>query len=141
MRQAAMSSDASALRSVVAALLFLLGSTTSATVCVSHKLSPLSHVCGFVVDRSTTPISNAKVTILKDGTEVIAVQTGADGQFNFQRLDAGNYDLLVEANGFGTGRYKVIAAKPDTACKKMLRVQLAVGIECPDIQIIKPKLK
>jgi hypothetical protein len=75
--------------------------------------------------------------ILKHGTELAAVHAGQNGKFVFGRVDAGDYEIEVDATGFGTVRYAIVVAKPGASCKKMLRIQLPLGIECADVQIVK----
>jgi hypothetical protein len=40
-------------------------------------------VCGTIVDQVGEVVPGATVTILKDGTEIAAVETGVDGKFSF----------------------------------------------------------
>lgn len=124
-------------RLIVAAILLLLASTSSANICVIGKIKPLRHVCGIVVDQSAAPIPGAAVEILKDGAEIAVAQTGESGKFSFQPLAAGNYEIVVEASGFRNLRYKIVAAKPQTGCNKILRIQLALGGECDDMKLVK----
>jgi hypothetical protein len=131
---------ASALKPVVAGVLLLITSTLSANVCVSQKLSPLSHICGVIVDPSGIPIPNAKVKILKGGIEATSVATGEIGEFDFPHLDAATYEIQVEMPGFSTARYNIVVKKPSGACKKMLSIELRVGAMdlCPaEIRLVK----
>jgi hypothetical protein len=80
------------------------------------------------------------VKILKAGGVVVTVQTGEDGKFDFPSLDPGKYEIKIEATGFVTAWSPIVVKQPDTTCKKMLRVQLALPsvFGCPpNIQIFK----
>ena len=120
----------------VLTILLLLAQTSNGTVCVSYKLPSLRNVQGVVVDREGAPIPNAKVKILKDGKEILATATGSNGKFAFQRIDPGKYEINVEAENFGAFSFSIIVAKPNSLWKKTLRVQLVLGLECPDIQLV-----
>jgi Carboxypeptidase regulatory-like domain len=124
-------------RLVVASALLLSPGSSSGTICVDKALAPLRKVCGVVVTPGGDPIPNAKLKILKHGTELAAVHTEQNGRFVFDKVDAGDYEIQIEANGFGTVRYAIVVAKPGALCKKMLRIQLPLGIECVHVQIVK----
>jgi hypothetical protein len=121
-------------------LLFFPSEISYATECVAlPPLKPIHHVCGFVVDPSGEPIPNAKVTILKDGNEVAAMQTNADGRFAFEQLKAGSYSIRVDANGFLSALSSIVLVTPGVACKKELGVLLGVGMGCSIISFSKLK--
>jgi Carboxypeptidase regulatory-like domain len=121
-------------------LLFFPSDISYATECVAlPPLKPIHHVCGFVVDPSSEPIPNAKVTILKDDNEVAAMQTNADGRFAFEQLKAGSYGIRVDANGFLSALSSIVLVTPGAACKKELGVLLDVGMGCSIISFSKLK--
>jgi hypothetical protein len=102
-------------------------------------LKPIQCVRGIVVDLSGR-ISNARVTILRSGTEIVSMQTDADGKFLFERLGAGDYELQVEANGFNTARSSIVIVAPSSKCKSALQVVLRFGTECDTgIALVKAK--
>ena len=111
--------------------------TLTATICVDHKLKPLKHVCGIVVDFQGTPIPNAKVAVLRSGTEIASSITRVNGEFSFGKLEADEYEIKVEATGFGELRSAFVIAKPAASCKQMLRIQVSVGTECSHVRLIK----
>jgi hypothetical protein len=97
-------------------------------------------VCGIVVDLINEPVPNAKVQILKGTTEVLSVKTGGDGKFSFGHLDAGDYQVRVEAAGFRTvPPFRIIVVKPKATGKRMLQIRLTLGDGCSYIRSIKSK--
>jgi hypothetical protein len=135
-KKLSMAATVAFVRLVVASVLFLSPGSSSGTICVYKRLAPLRQVCGVVVTPGADPIPNAKLKILTHGTELASVHTGQNGKFVFDRVDAGVYEIQVDASGFGTARYAIVVAKPGASCKKMLRIQLPLGIECADVQIV-----
>jgi hypothetical protein len=126
---------------IVGLLLLLPAETTKATTCIAlPPLKPIHHICGFVNNQLGEPIPNAKVTLLQNGSEIVTMQSSADGRFSFEHLKAGNYDIQVQASGYLTVFSSVILAKPDiTKCKRELDVLLSVGMGCSGISLVKPK--
>jgi hypothetical protein len=88
----------------VGVLLLSVRAAGTTETCLELHLKPLHCVCGTVVDLSGAPIGGATVTVLKQGTEPIAQQTGDDGKFSYDKLSAGNYELQIQAQGFKTFR-------------------------------------
>ncbi len=107
-------------------LLAALASMSYATTCIilPHKPIRLRHVCGLVLNEIEEKIPNAKVMVLKGGKELATVQTGADGKFSFERLEAGNYEVRVEAAGYITAQDSVVIVRPATKCNRGLLVSL-----------------
>ncbi len=58
-------------------------------------------VSGYVNDPSSSPVSNAKVTLTNSGTHVaVTTQTNSTGFYTFQFVIPGTYQVVVEATGF-----------------------------------------
>jgi Carboxypeptidase regulatory-like domain len=108
----------------------------TATTCVGPRLK-LSHICGFVIDVRGVTIGNAKVKVLKDGNEVSVFETKEDGEFTFPKFAAGSYEIEVVRAGFRTVRYAIVVKRPSATCKRKLRIQPAVTVECSQIWIVK----
>jgi len=68
-----------------------LGDVSQAAECRIAPIKAIRCVRGIVIDPSGLPISNAKVTILRAGTEFVSIRTNTDGKFSFDRLEAGDY--------------------------------------------------
>jgi Carboxypeptidase regulatory-like domain len=90
-----------------------------------------------VINELREPIPNAKVTILKGETELVAVYADADGKFSFERLEAGNYVIRVQADNYKSAQSPIVIVKPTMKCKRGLRVMLGVGMQCSGINLAK----
>ena len=65
--------------------------------------STSSTIAGIIVDSQGAVILNASVTLTKaQGEPEQKTTTDADGKFRFQSLEAGLYNIKVEANGFAS---------------------------------------
>src|ERR1700743_2571877 len=82
------------------ALLLFHSDAVKANICVSERLKPLRHFCGKVVDSDGELIPNVKVSVLRDGRELFTETTSADGAFDFNLIQAGEYEVHAEATGF-----------------------------------------
>lgn len=136
MRRVKASFSTAILAAFVASVLVLSTSSSVANICVENKLKPLRHVGGIVVDTYGRPIPDAKVEILKSGTEFVSVRTDEKGKFSFEHLDAGCYEIQAERPGFRAARNHIVVVRPKTSSKRMLLINLIVGFECPDIRIV-----
>jgi hypothetical protein len=56
---------------------------------VRRGAAELVHHIGGVVDPAGAPLADVKVSVLKGGLEIAAIQTGADGRCTFDDLKAG----------------------------------------------------
>jgi hypothetical protein len=98
--------------------------------CRMEPIKPIHCVRGIVIDPSGGRISNARVTILRGGTGIVSMRTYADGKFSFDRLEAGDYEIQVEANSFKTARSSIVVVAPVSKCKWVMQVILGFGMEC-----------
>jgi hypothetical protein len=58
-------------------------------------------VTGIVLDLSGASVSGAEVTVMhEDGTELHATTSGENGEFNFAKMPAGSYLVIVNAKDF-----------------------------------------
>jgi len=110
--------------------------TTQADVCV-YKPPKVQRVCGVIVDADGRPISNVNVSVLKEGTALKTTTTGRTGEFNFDSIQSGKYELDAAVAGFQHARYQLIVSNPTNSCKHAQQVQMAVGsIHCDgDIRV------
>lgn len=121
-------------------ILLLPAGFSYATTCIAlPPLKPIHQACGVVIDPLGEPIPNAKVAILKDGRELVALQTRKDGKFSFEQLEVGRYDIQVEANGFKPAFSSIVLVKPAPKCKWALQVLLELGMGCSSISEVKSK--
>jgi Carboxypeptidase regulatory-like domain len=101
-----------------------------ADVCV-YKPPKVRRVCGTIVDSSGRPIPAVKVTVLKDGTAVKNDATDENGEFDFEAIQPGKYELDARTPGFQPARYQLTLSKPTNSCKHALRIEMEVGgIHC-----------
>jgi hypothetical protein len=116
----------------IAGFLMLLSATSSsATTCVVTPLKPVRHVCGIVINQAGERIPNARLTLLQGKAELVTVVTGADGKFEFEALEVGNYELRA----LGDDVYLAVQSpirivRPTAKCKQRLQVMLPVGSSC-----------
>jgi Carboxypeptidase regulatory-like domain len=109
-------------------------------ICSQQQVKPVRHIWGIIIDQSGAPVSRVKVSILKGQRELDVVETGENGEFSFDELDAGNYEVQAEKKGFRTFRFPIVLAKPERRRKKALEVELIVASEaCPGVHLVKPK--
>ena len=114
------------IRAMLAAFVVLTASGLPADVCV-YKPPKVRRICGLIVDSQGVAISGVGVTVLTGGTTVATSTTADAGEFDFDALDAGTYELDVIASGFRHARYQLTLSSPTTSCKNALRVQMEIG--------------
>ena len=115
---------------VVLTAVILTVEHADADVCV-YKPPKVRRVCGMIVDSYGRPITDVNVMVLKDGTTVKNATTDEMGEFDFDGLQAGKYELDATAQGFQHARYQLTVLKPTNACKHALRIEMVVGgIHC-----------
>ena len=117
------------LRSLVASsILLVLGALPShsyGNVCV-YKTPTVHDVQGSIVDRSGWPIPNAQVRVLQGEKTIQSVLTGESGQFRFDSLEDGKYEVDVTARGFQHARY-IVKLSSLKKPKQALRITLGIG--------------
>lgn len=70
---------------------------------------------GFVTDRMDAPIAGARVAIVRSATnDVIALRTGEMGQFLARNLPMGAYLVVVEKEGYRSGRMPNVVLEPQS---------------------------
>lgn len=124
----------------LSALLVLVSITRLgvADVCV-YKPPKVRHVAGKVVDSHGQPIPGVNITILQAGTAVASGQTSDAGEFRFDSLKEGEFELSATAPGFQSARYRVLLQHPLMRWNRSLQIELAVGaVHCGgDIRIVR----
>ncbi len=101
----------------------------SGDVCV-YKPPRVRRICGIMVDSQGIAIPGVRVTVFKDVVPLKTSTTDQTGEFNFDTMEAGKYELDVEASGFMSGRYQLTLTRPTHSCKHSLRVEMEIGYPC-----------
>lgn len=126
-------------------IVLLVFMATLATPCVAdvcvYKPPTVRHLAGTIVDSSGQPIPGVRVVITQDDAPVASATTGDAGDFRFDTLKEGTYELAATANGFQSAHYKVVLHRPLTQWNKSLQIELAVGLpHCGgEIRVVKAK--
>ncbi|MBZ5677847.1 MAG: carboxypeptidase-like regulatory domain-containing protein [Acidobacteriia bacterium] len=95
------------------------------------RLKPLRCVCGRLTDTTGGPVPGVVVRVLKNGAEVASVQSDQDGNFVFDELKPGNYELNAQPDGYLVFRTQIVVAKPEKRCRRRLAILLEVrGENC-----------
>lgn len=88
------------LKWVMAGILLCLGLRVGAPVALSQATT--GTITGTVIDPTDAVIVGANITVRNVDTNITrTAQTGPDGRFSFPALLIGNYEVSVEAMGFG----------------------------------------
>lgn len=120
-----MDSMRSPLANVLTGFLLLFSASGSfADTCISIPLKPVQHICGIVKNQAGERISNARLTLTKGELEIIAIETDADGRFDFKGVAAGDYVLRASMPGYTQVQSPIKVVKPTEKCKQSLDVVL-----------------
>jgi len=80
--------------------------------CDQQEYDVFSTIAGYVSDaESGEPLPSATVTISPTGKSVL---TGSDGLFEFDDVDAQQYTITAQKNGYATNRTRVTALAGET---------------------------
>ena len=100
-----------------------------ANVCV-YKPPMVGHIYGRITDGSDQPIPQAQVSVMRAEETVQTIVTGETGEFNFDSLRDGKYEIDVKASGFQHARY-MLKLSSHRNPKPVLRITLGIGsIRC-----------
>ncbi|MBC7926572.1 MAG: TonB-dependent receptor [Bryobacteraceae bacterium] len=95
------------------------------TLCQIAGQSIFGEIRGNITDASGAFVPNAAVTVLNTGTsERRSVTTDASGSYSVVNLEAGNYDVLVEASGFRPAKTEKIILR----ARDVVRVDTSLEI-------------
>jgi hypothetical protein len=108
-------------------ILFILScSTSSACESIQFPVKPFRHLCGIVTNQIGERIPNATLTVLKGGAELRTLHTDADGKFEFGRLEAGDYDLMVRSEGYAAIQSPIKVVRPTAKGREDLKIVLSL---------------
>jgi hypothetical protein len=88
---------------------------------------------GMVTDRNQSPLARAVVTLSSD-ERVLQEHSSVHGQFRFENVPRGTYDLECSAPGFARQKFSVDLSKPDAP---PLAIVLQVASQ-PDVEACGP---
>lgn len=98
-------------------------------VCV-YKPPTVSHIRGAIVDRTNYPIPQAQIAVMREDETLQTIITDDKGEFSFNSLPVGKYEIDVGARGFQHTRYMLRLSSRKNP-KQVLRITLGVGsIQC-----------
>src|SRR5262249_52915042 len=84
------------------------------------------NLIGSIVDGSGGSIANAEVKITNPITGLErAAKSGANGEYRFNNIPVGSYDLFVTANGFAGATQKGVAVELNKTATVNVTVQVA----------------
>lgn len=91
-------------------------SGTAVTSCTSDEADEHGSIYGMVsVSGTAEPMRGIGVELYKDDALLLKTVTYDDGHFEFTDLIPGLYELVVEARGYQTAKYKVVVEEGRTA--------------------------
>lgn len=76
-------------------------------------LQQAASLAGRVRDPVGNVIPGVSVQLVRDGRTVATTTTNSRGEFRFERLQSGTYDLFVSLSGFGSGRRSGVTISQD----------------------------
>ncbi len=104
--------------SILLELIFALG--------LLHAQATDGNLIGSVVDNSGAAVVNADVKITNQATGVErATKTGVNGEYHFNNIPVGSYDLFVAATGFGGATQKGVAVELNKIVAINITLQVA----------------
>jgi len=89
-----------------------------------RSIKPVRCVCGKLTDPAGGPVSGATVKVTKDGIDLATVKTDREGNFTFDELKSGRYELSARLEGLLPFRSPVVVANPTSRCKRGLVIML-----------------
>jgi hypothetical protein len=92
-----------------------------------RPIKPLSCVCGKLTDQAGDPVLGATVKVIKDGINLATVKTDGSGNFSFDELKSGSYELDARLEGLEPFHSKIVVANPTKRCKRGLVILLVLS--------------
>jgi Carboxypeptidase regulatory-like domain len=113
---------------ILAGLLLVPTASRSEVVCEKVRpLKPVRCICGKLIDLADDPVSGVTVTVIKDGRNLATKETDADGNFIFDGMRPGRYELGARPDGFLPFRFPIVVANPEKQCKRGLLIKLELS--------------
>ncbi|MGH9694490.1 MAG: carboxypeptidase regulatory-like domain-containing protein, partial [Bryobacteraceae bacterium] len=90
---------------------------------------------GIITDPTGAAIPQAKVDVVEESTGVRTAQTSdASGQYRFNNLPIGKYDLTVSANGFSTSSLKAVGIELNKTSTQ--NINLVIGQVSQTLEVV-----
>jgi hypothetical protein len=101
---------------------------------IAMAQSTLGTIVGRVVDPSSAGISDVKVTLRNEGTNVASSHNAsAQGEYVFSNIEPGFYQLTFEANGFAPYKVEHLALEVNQTARQDVTLQL--GTVASSVQV------
>jgi hypothetical protein len=109
--------------------LLLIQTASRATVSCGkvRPLKPVRCVCGELIDPAGDPIAGVTVKVIKGGTDLATTETDSHGNFIFDNLKSGSYELSADQDGFLPFRSPIVVTNPAKQCTRGLSIMLVLG--------------
>ena len=91
------------------------------------KLKPVHCICGTVINVAGEPVVGATITIFSNGSEAATVKTDESGKFSLDQLQAGSYQVAIQAHDFRSFQFPVALVEPHSKPKRALEIVLTTG--------------
>ncbi len=115
------------LAAILVGLILIQTDSRAEVVCEKERpLKPVRCVCGQLIDPVGGPVSGVTVKVTKGGTDVATKETDSHGNFIFDEMKPGSYELSAHLDGFRQFRSPIVVANPAKQCKRGLLIMLAL---------------
>src|ERR1700734_1423582 len=86
---------------VLLGCLLIQTASRAEVVCEKERpLKPIKCVCGEIIGPDGGPISGVTVKVVKEGVRIATKETDSHGNFIFDEVKSGNYELSAQLDGF-----------------------------------------
>ena len=124
--------------SAILATIAILASGARGTTCVWGKKFKVRQACGQVKDSAGAAIPSASVQVSRLGQpeKAIAVETDAEGKFQFSGISDGEYQMRVKFAGFwdASQPFVVTGAKANPVCTNPIRIVMKPAGQCSYVE-------
>ena len=113
--------------------------TALAGILPAQDTAPKSSITGVVLDPTDAGVAAAKITLTQSGSAPAMARADATGAFRFDGVQAGNYEITVEHEGFKPASSKVrVGSRPPSSLLirlSMAEVRSAVTVNAQASQV------